>query len=111
MIPSTYKTAYRQARQGHANPDTIEGLAAILAIEARKEPEHIGERYTFAASLKDQRAERLEKRLKKAKNELQNVREMMLELASELAENVEIEPEMLEDSDISAEFNQLWEDR
>lgn len=115
MIPQAYRSAYRQARQRQAMPDTLEAVAATIALESRAIPERLGEAFRFLQELKGDlyalKAERLaEIRTRRKARKVPTTAEMLRELAQEMVDSGEVESEP-EVDEISAEFDSIYIDR
>lgn len=73
MQKSQFKQAYRAARIGQINADTLESIAAIIALQDAQKPDLIGSSYRFALDLSGnyesiQKREELKARRKARKN-------------------------------------------
>ena len=73
MQKSQFRKAYHAARIGQINADTIEGLAATIALEDRQKPDTIGLSFRFVYDLsgyqeKRERLETLQHRRKARRN-------------------------------------------
>lgn len=115
MIPETYRTQYRAARQHKPLDDSLEAIAAQIALESRQLPERLGEAFRFLQELKGDlyalKAERLaEIRNRRKAKKVPTIAEMLRELAAEMVDSPEIEEEP-EVDEISAEFDSVYEDR
>lgn len=122
MIPQTYglassafREAFRHARQHKPLDDSLESIAATIALQDRQRQDAIGAAFRFAQELKGDlyalKAERLaEIRSRRKARKVPTIAEMLRELAQNMvdSEEVESEPEI---DEISAEFDSVYEDR
>jgi len=111
MIPQTYRQQYRNARLGQISADTLEAIAATIALQSRQDHDKTGDRYRqardFVEFLKPQKPK---KEYKIFRQKPESVRAIMVDLWLELnAEDESAEPEAVED--MMVEFDQIWADR
>lgn len=115
MIPQNYREAFRAARQHKPLDDSLESVAATIALESRQLPERLGEAFRFLQELKGDlyalKAERLaEIRSRRKPKKVPTIAEMLREIAAEMVDSEEVDVEF-EVDEISAEFDSVYEDR
>lgn len=108
MQKQQFKQAYRAARIGQINQDTLESIAAIIALQDARKPDLIGKVYRDGKEFMDFLECRYEKRERLA--ELKSRRRAKrgayrLELAP-----VDVEQEVYRDEMVNC-FNQVFDDR
>jgi hypothetical protein len=108
MQKSQFKQAYRAARIGQINSDTLESIAAIIAVQDARKPDLIGKVYRDSKEFMDflearhEKAERLaelksRRRARKSDYQVESV-------------FVDVEQEVYRDEMVDC-FNQVFDDR